>query len=62
MLTTMLAAEQPPRVAELIRAADTARRARAVRRTPAWPAGVASALRESLRRPAATRAASVCCA
>ena len=62
MLTSPLAAEQPPRVAELIRAADAARRARAVRRSPAWPAAVASALRESLRRPAPTRAASVCCA
>jgi hypothetical protein len=62
MLTTPLAAEQPPRVAELIRAADAARRARAVRRSPAWPAVVASALRESLRRPETTRSASVCCA
>ena len=62
MLTTPLAAEQPPRVEELIRAADAARRARAVRRSPAWPATVAAALRESLRRPKSTRAASVCCA
>ncbi len=62
LLTTPLAAEQPPRVAELIRAADAARRARAVRRGPAWPAMVATALRESLRRPGSDRAASVCCA
>jgi hypothetical protein len=62
MLTTPLAAEQPPRVAELIRAADAARRARAVRRSPAWPAVLASALRESLRRPEPTRPTSVCCA
>ena len=62
MLTTPLAAEQPPRVAELIRVADAARRARAVRRVPAWPATVVSALRESLRRPEPTESVSVCCA
>ena len=62
MLTTSLAAEQPPRVAELIRAADAARRARAVRRAPAWPLTLASALRESLRRPEQARPTSVCCA
>ncbi len=62
MLTTPLAAEQPPRVVELIRAADAARRARAVRRSPGWPAAVASALRESLRRQEPSRSTSVCCA
>ncbi len=60
--TTLLAAEQPPRVAELIRAADAARRARAVRRSPAWPAAFATALRASLRRPEASTARPVCCA
>ena len=53
MLTSQLAAEQPSRVTELIRAADAARLARAARRTPAWPSQVAAALRESLRRPEA---------
>ena len=51
MLTSQLAAEQPSRVTELIRAADAARLARAARRTPTWPLQVAAALRESLRRP-----------
>jgi hypothetical protein len=69
MLTSQLAAEQPPRVTELIRAADAARLARAARRTPAWPSQVATALRESLRRPQAARAgrslaggSAACCA
>ena len=68
MLTSQLAAEQPPRVTELIRAADAARLARAARRTPAWPSQVAAALRESLRRPEARAGAAVrggtaaCCA
>ena len=53
MLTSQLAAEQPPRVTELIRAADAARLASAARRTPGWPLQVAVALRESLRRPEA---------
>ena len=56
MLTSQLAAEQPPRVTELIRAADAARLARAARRTPGWPSQVAAVLRESLRRPEAARA------
>jgi hypothetical protein len=56
MLTSLLAAEQPSRVAELIRAADAARLARAARRTPSWPSQVATALRESLRRPETARA------
>ena len=55
MLTSQLAAEQPSRVTELIRAADAARLARTARRTPAWPSQVAAALRESLRRPAVAR-------
>jgi hypothetical protein len=68
MLTSQLAAEQPPRVTELIRAADAARLARAARRTPAWPSQVATALRESLRRPQVLAGApvrggtSACCA
>jgi hypothetical protein len=66
MLTSQLAAEQPSRVTELIRAADTARLARAARRTPTWPSQLAAALRESLRRPAAARVGSAgsaaCCA
>jgi hypothetical protein len=68
MLTSQLAAEQPSRVTELIRAADAARRASAARRTPAWPSQVAAALRESLRRPEARAGAAVrggaaaCCA
>ena len=66
MLTSQLAAEQPSRVTELIRAADAARLARAARRTPAWPSQLAAALRESLRRPAAARVGSArsaaCCA
>ena len=51
MLTSQLAAEQPSRVTDLIRAADAARLTRAARRTPTWPTQVAAALRESLRRP-----------
>lgn len=51
MLTSQLAAEQPSRVTDLIRAADAARLARAARRTPTWPSQVAAALRESLHRP-----------
>ena len=66
MLTSQLAAEQPPRVTELIRAADAARLARAARRTPTWPSHVAAALRASLRRSAATRVGAArsapCCA
>ena len=68
MLTSQLAAEQPSRVTELIRAADAARLARAARRTPAWPAQVAAALRESLLRPEVQAGKSVrggavvCCA
>ena len=66
MLTSQLAAEQPSRVTELIRAADAARLARAARRTPAWPSQVAAALRESLRRPAVARGGAArgaaCCA
>jgi hypothetical protein len=53
VLTSQLAAEQPSRVTELIRAADAARLAHAARRRPAWPSQVAAALRESLRRPEA---------
>jgi hypothetical protein len=56
MLTSQLAAEQPSRVTELIRAADAARLSRAARRTPAWPSQVAAVLRESLRRQEAARA------
>jgi hypothetical protein len=66
VLTSQLAAEQPSRVTELIRAADAARLARAARRTPVWPSQVAAALRESLRRhetSAAVRGgAAACCA
>jgi hypothetical protein len=66
MLTSQLAAEQPSRVPELIRAADAARLARAARRTPAWPSQVAAALRGSLRRPEAARIGAArgaaCCA
>jgi hypothetical protein len=68
MLTSQLAAEQPPRVTELIQAADAARLARAARRTPAWPSQVVTALRESLRRPqvragvAVRGGTAVCCA
>ena len=67
MLTSQLAAEQPSRVAELIRAADADRLARAARRTPAWPSQVAAALRDSLRRPearagATVSGATICCA
>jgi hypothetical protein len=68
MLTSQLAVEQPSRVTELIRVADSARLARAARRTPTWPSQVAAALRESLRRPEGragkpVRAGSVvCCA
>jgi hypothetical protein len=66
MLTSQLAAEQPSRVTELIRAADAARLAHAARRTPTWPSQVAAALRASLRRPEdragqPVRSASVAC-
>jgi hypothetical protein len=68
MLTSQLAAEQPPRVTDLIRAADAARLARAARRGQAWPSQVVAALRESLRRPVARSGAAArggltpCCA
>jgi hypothetical protein len=68
VLTSQLAAEQPSRLTELIRAADAARLAHAARRTPGWPSQVAAALRESLRRPqpragvAARGGTTACCA
>ena len=57
MMTTLLA-EYRPASAELILLADAARRASAVRRTPAWPASVCRrAPRASLRRPDASASA-----
>jgi hypothetical protein len=71
MLTTRLAEATPPRVDQLIRQADAARLARAARPTRGGarptarlvlPAGLAVALRASLRRRTAPAPRDVCCA
>ncbi len=66
MLTTHLSDTAAPRIDRLLREADEARLARAARRRDAarlaLPAGVAAALRASLRRPRGSASRSVCCA